>query len=130
MHTQLAEGSIELLTSVAPGDLQIQADARLMEQVFINLVLNAAYALRGRPQPRIQLRAQALESGQTHIEVIDNGTGIPDDVLDSIFIPFFTTRSGGTGIGLSLAKQIIHLHGGSIKVQTAPGQGTAFLVEM
>jgi signal transduction histidine kinase len=130
MAGQLAEGGIELVTTVVPGDLQIQADLRLMEQVFINLVLNAAYAVRGCAHPRIELRAQAQESGRVLLEVIDNGTGIPDDVLDSIFIPFFTTRNGGTGIGLSLAKQIMHLHGGSIKVRTAPGEGTAFLLEM
>ncbi|MBC8084345.1 MAG: ATP-binding protein [Hymenobacter sp.] len=130
MHPELAEGGINLFTSVVPLDLQVQADVRLLEQVLINLVLNAAYALRSRSQPRIDLRAQAHENGRVHLEVIDNGTGIPDEVLDSIFIPFFTTRNGGTGIGLSLAKQIIHLHGGSIKVQTLPGEGTAFLLEV
>jgi signal transduction histidine kinase len=129
MRTQLAVEGISLFTSVAPADLLVQADARLMKQVLINLVLNAAYALRGRPQPRIHLRAQALESGRVQLEVIDNGTGIPDEVLDSIFIPFFTTRNGGTGIGLSLAKQIVYLHGGSIWVQTKLEGGTVFLLE-
>jgi nitrogen fixation/metabolism regulation signal transduction histidine kinase len=130
MNPQLAEGDIELLTSVEPAGLPVQADAHLLEQVLINLVLNAAYAVRLRPNPRIRLKAQALESGRVLLQVIDNGTGIPAEVLDSIFIPFFTTRPGGTGIGLSLAKQIMHLHGGNIKVQTAPGEGTAFLLEM
>ncbi|MBF9236957.1 ATP-binding protein [Hymenobacter sp. BT683] len=127
MTAQLAETNIELLASVEPVELSLQVDARLMEQVLINLVLNAAYAVRQHPRPRIQLLAhQAAEEGNVVIDVIDNGTGIPADVLDSIFIPFFTTRQGGTGIGLSLAKQIMHLHGGSIKVQSVPGEGTDF----
>ncbi|MBF9141021.1 sensor histidine kinase [Hymenobacter properus] len=130
MTTQLAEKGIELLTTVEPHDLCMQADSRLMEQVLINLVLNAAYAVRLSPQPRIQLLARHLAEGQVGLEVADNGTGIAPDVLDSIFIPFFTTRKGGTGIGLSLAKQIMHLHGGSIKVQTALEAGTTFLLEM
>ncbi|WP_426061024.1 sensor histidine kinase [Hymenobacter sp. B1770] len=129
MTPQLAETSIELLTSVEPVDLCMQADSRLMEQVLINLVLNAAYAVRERPQPRIELRAQQQEDGRVVLDVGDNGTGITPDVLDSIFIPFFTTRRGGTGIGLSLAKQIMHLHKGSIKVQSVPGQGTDFRLE-
>ncbi|WP_048826595.1 sensor histidine kinase [Hymenobacter sp. DG25B] len=130
MSPQLAEGDIELITSVEPAGLQVQADAHLLEQVLINLVLNAAYAVRLRPNPRIRLKAQALESGRVLLQVIDNGTGIPAEVLDSIFIPFFTTRPGGTGIGLSLAKQIMHLHGGNVKVQTMPGEGTAFMLEL
>ncbi|QJX47037.1 ATP-binding protein [Hymenobacter taeanensis] len=130
MGPQLAEGGIDLQTLVTPPDLQVQADARLLEQVFINLVLNAAYALRQRLSPRIILRAQNQDSGRVLLEVIDNGTGIPEEVLESIFIPFFTTRSGGTGIGLSLAKQIMHLHGGSIKVHTTLGEGTAFVLEL
>ncbi|MFC7667634.1 sensor histidine kinase [Hymenobacter humi] len=130
MSTQLEAQGIELLASAEPPDLCLQADAHLLEQVLINLVLNAAYAVEQRPHPRIELRATEPEPGRVAIEVIDNGTGIPAEVLDSIFIPFFTTRRGGTGIGLSLAKQIMHLHGGSIKVQTAPGQGTMFRLEM
>jgi signal transduction histidine kinase len=108
----------------------MQADSQLMEQVLINLVLNAAYAVREAAQPRIQLRASQADSGRVLIEVTDNGRGIPAEVLDNIFIPFFTTRKNGTGIGLSLAKQIMHLHHGSIKVQSVPGQGTVFRLEI
>ena len=129
MSTQLEAEGIELLTAVEPPDLCLHADAHLLEQVVINLVLNAAYAVEQSPHPRIELRAAELEPGRVAIEVVDNGTGIPADVLDSIFIPFFTTRRGGTGIGLSLAKQIMHLHRGSIKVQSEPGAGTVFRLE-
>jgi signal transduction histidine kinase len=126
MKPQLAADGIELLTAVEPKDLRLQVDTRLLEQVLINLILNAAYAVQHCTEPRIRLQARQLEDGPVVIDVADNGTGIPPEVLESIFIPFFTTRKGGTGIGLSLAKQIMHLHGGSIKVQTALGEGTRF----
>lgn len=129
MSAQLAENGIELLASVEPADLSMQADSRLMEQVLINLVLNAAHAVRFSPQPRIRLRAHLPETGQLLLDVADNGTGILPEVMDSIFIPFFTTRQGGTGIGLSLAKQIMHLHRGSIKVQSVPDEGALFGLE-
>ncbi|GAB2960625.1 sensor histidine kinase [Hymenobacter coalescens] len=129
MTPQLQEAGIELLTMVEPTDLQLPADSQLLEQVLINLVLNAAYAVREAVRPRIQLRARTADAGHVVIEVTDNGTGIPAELLDSIFIPFFTTRPHGTGIGLSLAKQIMHLHKGSIKVQSAEGLGTVFRLE-
>lgn len=129
MSAQLAESGMELLTSVEPADLNMQADSRLMEQVLINLVLNAAHAVRFSPQPRIRLRAHLTETGQLLLDVADNGIGILPEVMDSIFIPFFTTRQGGTGIGLSLAKQIMHLHRGSIKVQSVPDEGAVFRLE-
>ncbi|WP_324678485.1 sensor histidine kinase [Hymenobacter sp. GOD-10R] len=123
---QLAEQHVELTVSVQPADLLLQADSRLMEQVLINLVLNAAHAVEGRPQPQIQLVAKTNDTGRILLEVIDNGTGIPTALLDSIFIPFFTTHKHGSGIGLSLAKQIMHLHKGSIQVQSEEGIGSVF----
>ena len=129
MQPQLEADGIDLQLAVEPADLQVQADCRLMEQVFINLVLNAAHAVHQRPQPRIQLRAHQAESGRVVMEVADNGSGIPPDLLDSIFIPFFTTRPNGSGIGLSLVKQIVHLHKGSIKVQSVEGAGAVFRLE-
>jgi two-component system nitrogen regulation sensor histidine kinase NtrY len=130
MSAQLAAEGIELLATVEPRDLQLQADSQLMEQVLINLVLNAAYAVRLSSQPRIRLLARPAEAGRVIIDVEDNGSGIAPEVLDSIFIPFFTTRQGGSGIGLSLAKQIMHLHHGSIKVQSAAGEGSVFRLEL
>ena len=123
---QLMEQHIELAISVEPTDLLLQADSQLMEQVLINLVLNAAHAVAGRPQPQIQLMGKIGDNNRVTVEVIDNGTGIPADLLDSIFIPFFTTRPNGSGIGLSLAKQIMHLHKGSIQVQSVEGVGSVF----
>ncbi|UOQ54854.1 sensor histidine kinase [Hymenobacter cellulosivorans] len=130
MTPQVRQAGIDLQTSVQPADLQLQADSQLLEQVLINLLLNAMYAVQECPQPGIHLRAYLAESsGRVCIEVVDNGRGIAPEVLDSIFIPFFTTRRDGSGIGLTLAKQIMHLHHGSIKVQSAEGQGAVFRLE-
>jgi nitrogen fixation/metabolism regulation signal transduction histidine kinase len=129
LAAQLKEVHIELSSTAEPPDLQLHVDAQLIEQVLINLVQNAAYAVRESAQPRIHLLARTVETGRPIIEVADNGTGIPPDLLDSIFIPFFSTRTNGTGIGLSLAKQIMHLHRGSIQVQSTPGKGSVFRLE-
>jgi nitrogen fixation/metabolism regulation signal transduction histidine kinase len=126
---QLTEQHIELLISVQPPDLLLQADSRLMEQVLINLILNAGHAVEGRSHPQIRLLGKVGDKEQVVLEVIDNGTGIPADLLDSIFIPFFTTHPNGSGIGLSLAKQIMHLHKGSIQVQSVEGVGSVFRLE-
>ncbi|TGE23493.1 sensor histidine kinase [Hymenobacter metallicola] len=129
MAPQLRQAGIDLQTSVQPPGLQLQADSQLLEQVLINLLLNAMYAVQECAQPSIHLRALLSESGRVLIEVADTGRGIAPEVLDSIFIPFFTTRRDGSGIGLTLAKQIMHLHHGSIKVQSAEGQGAVFRLE-
>lgn len=129
LKPQLEAQNVELLVAVQPADLLLQADSRLLEQLLINLVLNAAYAVRDAARPQIQLVARREEE-RVVLEVVDNGTGIPPELLDSIFIPFFTTRPHGSGIGLSLAKQIVHLHRGSIRVRSVVGQGTVFRVEI
>jgi two-component system nitrogen regulation sensor histidine kinase NtrY len=123
---QLAAQGIEVTLSVQPAYLTLHADGHLLEQVLINLVLNAAQAVIQTPNPRISLLAWPDEQERVVIEVKDNGSGIPTDVLDSIFIPFFTTRPNGSGIGLSLAKQIMQLHQGSIQVHSVEGAGSAF----
>ncbi|WP_165768322.1 sensor histidine kinase [Hymenobacter amundsenii] len=123
---QLAAQGIEVTLSVRPAHLTLHADGHLLEQVLINLVLNASQALTQNPNPRISLRAWSDEQERVVVEVKDNGTGIPADVLDSIFISFFTTRTNGSGIGLSLAKQIMQLHQGSIQVHSVEGAGSAF----
>ncbi|PIQ19701.1 MAG: ATP-binding protein [Cytophagales bacterium CG18_big_fil_WC_8_21_14_2_50_42_9] len=129
LRHQLEDKNTQLLIAVTPPDLVLQADTRLMEQVLINLVLNAAKAVRDRPNPQIQLVAKPDDNERVVMEVIDNGTGIPPEILDSIFIPFFTTHKDGSGIGLSLAKQIMHLHKGSIQVQSEEGEGTVFRLQ-
>ena len=123
---QLEAQGIAVTLSVRPAHLTLHADGHLLEQVLINLLLNAAQAVPQIPNPRISLRAWTDEQQRVVIEVQDNGSGIPADVRDSIFIPFFTTRPNGSGIGLSLAKQIVELHQGSIQVRSAEGTGSTF----
>lgn len=128
LHTlyrqQLLEQGIAL--RIEAQDLPpIQADPQLIEQVLINLVKNAAEALVGQEAPQICLKAYARE-GRTYLEVQDNGPGIPEDVLERIFVPFFTTKSGGSGIGLSLSRQVMQRHKGEISVFSESSQGTTF----
>ena len=123
---QLAAQGIKVTLSVRPVHLTMYADGHLLEQVLINLVLNAAQAVTQTPNPCISLLAWSDEQERMVIEVKDNGSGIPADLLDSIFIPFFTTRPNGSGIGLSLAKQIMQLHQGSIQVHSVEGAGSSF----
>lgn len=106
-------------------DFTFTADEQMMVQVVINLVKNAIEALAKVPDPKIEISCNTL-SGATEINVSDNGPGIPSEIMDDIFIPFFTTRDNGSGIGLSLSRQIMRLHGGSLKVNSSPETGTRF----
>jgi nitrogen fixation/metabolism regulation signal transduction histidine kinase len=123
----LQRQDITLTTAVDDATLTIAGDAALIEQVIINLVSNSTYALQATQQKQISIRAYA---GERHvvIDVTDNGKGIPAKEINDIFIPFFSTRKEGMGIGLSLSKQIMSLHGGTIRVQSVVGQGTTFLL--
>ncbi|GAB4408436.1 MAG: sensor histidine kinase [Bacteroidia bacterium] len=104
----------------------IQADAELVEQVLINLIKNAIEALEDASAPRIELRCSQSYDGRTLLQVRDNGPGIDQEHVDKIFIPFFTTKKKGSGIGLSLSRQIMRLHNGSIYFQSSPQEGTVF----
>ena len=97
-----------------------------MEQVIINLIQNSIYALDGIKNGKIQLLGSINKRGRIIIQVIDNGPGILNDVLDKIFIPFFTTKSSGSGIGLSLSRQILRLHNGTITAYSVPNKETVF----
>jgi signal transduction histidine kinase len=110
-------------------DLILEADTNLIEQVLINLIVNAIEAVKDQPEPCITLSGYHSTNNKTALKVIDNGTGIPEELIDQIFIPFFSTKKTGSGIGLSLCKQIMMLHKGSIQVQSKVGEGTAFLLQ-
>ena len=105
--------------------LQIQADRTQIEQVLLNLIRNAEEACRDIPAPLIRITTQS-DTTQITIHVEDNGPGIVPEALDKIFVPFFTTKSGGSGIGLSLCKQIMTLHKGNITVKSQTGAGSVF----
>ena len=106
--------------------LTINADAGLIEQVLINLMLNAIDAVKTKNNPIIQLSAYIDSDNKTVIKLADNGAGMNEDVLDKIFVPFFSTKKNGNGIGLSLCKQIMLAHKGSIQVHSIPDEGTVF----
>ncbi|GAB3423472.1 sensor histidine kinase [Niabella aquatica] len=109
--------------------LTLNADRNLVEQVIINLLMNAIDALKTAVQPKISLAAYRSNDNRVVVTVSDNGTGIEADVLEKIFIPFFSTKTNGNGIGLSLCKQIMLLHKGNIYVKSLPGSGTVFYLQ-
>ncbi len=117
---------IQCSIQVTPDHLSIKADFELIEQVLINLISNAIDALADCPQPEITLKAIKNAQNQTLIQVIDNGPGIEDEWGEQIFIPFFTTKKNGSGIGLSLSRQIMRLHKGTITMHTQAGRETIF----
>jgi two-component system, NtrC family, nitrogen regulation sensor histidine kinase NtrY len=129
MQPTLDQKNIELEIILKDPDLQLDADTNLLEQVLINLVVNAMEAVKEREEPRIILSAYFANNHRTVIKVADNGTGMSEEVLEKIFIPFFSTKKSGSGIGLSLCKQIMMLHKGNIQVQSIEGQGTAFMMQ-
>ncbi|MCB0487172.1 MAG: ATP-binding protein [Cyclobacteriaceae bacterium] len=108
--------------------LKMTADPELLEQVFINILKNAIEAIEGQPNPTITIDASLTRDNRVIMIVTDNGGGIEKDVLDKIFIPFFTTKKSGTGIGLPLSKQIVQIHRGSIVAISNPGNGAVFEV--
>jgi signal transduction histidine kinase len=126
MQPTLAQKNIELEVILKDTDLVVQADSSLLEQVLINLMVNATEAVKDRSKPHIILSASTTKNKKTMIKVGDNGSGIPPELLDKIFIPFFSTRKSGSGIGLSLCKQIMLLHKGNIQVQSIVGEGSLF----
>ncbi len=121
-----AEG-VELVTSVDPPALSMEADPDLLCQVLINLMRNGAEAARAHAKaPKVTLSVQFLHTGEVQIDVTDNGAGVPESLRADVFLPFFTTKAKGTGVGLSLARQIVLAHRGSIAVADAEGGGALF----
>jgi two-component system, NtrC family, nitrogen regulation sensor histidine kinase NtrY len=128
MQPTLAQKNIELEIILKDPGMDMLVDVNLVEQLLINLIMNAMDAVKDKDNPRILLSAYK-ESNKSIIKVADNGNGISDEILDKIFIPFFSTKKNGSGIGLSLCKQIMLLHKGTIQVQSKEGEGTAFVLQ-
>ena len=125
MNPTMEEKNIDLDITLKDPNLQLSADPNLIEQVIINLLLNAKDAVQGEDKAMIELSAME-ENHKLVIKIRDNGKGISPEVLDKIFVPFFSTKSNGSGIGLSLSKQIMLLHKGNIHVASKEGTGTSF----
>ena len=113
-----------LRCNVSPSALKVYADPRQLMQVLVNLVKNASEASNGV----IELNASRMADGNIEISVRDYGHGILPEVMDSIFVPFFTTKPQGSGIGLSLCKQIVKQHRGRLQVKSSPGRGSTFTI--
>ncbi len=128
MEPTLLQKGIELDIILKDPSLELSLDVNLIEQVLINLLLNAIEGVKETAGPYISLAAD-YNKGKPYIKVSDNGRGIPKDLLENIFIPFFTTRKSGSGVGLTLSKQIMLLHKGNISVQSEEGRGSTFTLQ-
>ena len=130
LHTLLLEeaesNTIALLFISSPKTLELTADFSLLEKVLINLIKNAFQALGKSTDGKVHVSAFKNIENRVIIEVKDNGGGIPSNIIDDIFIPFYTTKNSGSGIGLSLSRQIMRLHSGAIKVNSIPNKETVF----
>jgi len=125
MEDDLSRSGVTVQTMVSAQGLHLMADEKLVEQTLINLLKNSLSALEARAYPKVRLSAR--QSGEhLQIEVHDNGKGIPEENIENIFTPFFTTRKGGSGIGLSLARQVMLMHNGSIQVSSVEGEQSTF----
>ncbi|MEZ4687045.1 MAG: ATP-binding protein [Bacteroidia bacterium] len=112
----------------AEEKITAQADPEMIEQVLINLVKNAAEAFDNQPDAQIVITLNKHPHQQANIIVQDNGPGIPAELVDQIFIPFFSTKNRGSGIGLSLCRQMMRLHKGRISLQQSGPEGTSFVL--
>lgn len=121
---------IELIKQFATYPIVIQADPDLLEQVLINLIKNGMEAFDKTKNPQLTVSVFKDGEGLVQIQIADNGVGIPAVLQEQIFIPFFTTKDEGSGIGLSLCRQIIHLHKGSLSLNSEEGVGSVFVVRL
>ncbi len=124
---ELAKKGISFKFSVDQKDMNVLCDKSLIEHVLLNLINNATDAVSNNIQPKsIEIKSWIKDNLHPAISIKDNGNGIPENLIEEIFIPFFTTKENGSGIGLSLSRQIMRIHGGSISVQSIPKQESVF----
>jgi signal transduction histidine kinase len=112
-----------------PDDLELFIDEKQVTQVLVNLIKNAIHSLENIPAGRIDVLAGIDANGRKFLKVMDNGPGIPTELTQEIFVPFFTTKEKGTGIGLSLSRQIMQLHEGTLQVHSLPDTETVFTLK-
>jgi signal transduction histidine kinase len=129
MQPTLEKKGISMEIILRDPFLMLEADSGLMEQVLINLLLNSIDAVKDVPQPKVIVSADSVVNGRVTIKVADNGLGIKEELLDKIFIPFFSTKKTGSGVGLSLCKQVMMLHKGHIHVLSKENEGTIFTLQ-
>lgn len=129
LQANIKNKKIDFKVSIEPHDLELTADPELIEQVLINLLLNALQSVEKQKDARMELIAKLDSQSRILIQVNDNGPGIKKENLDKIFVPFFSTKEGGSGIGLSLSRQIMRLHNGTISAHSAPNKMTSFTLK-
>lgn len=132
MLPEMEQHKVKLAMYLPTEQVEIAADPEQMEHVLINLIKNGMEACQHSTEPRVEVMVYADEpvKGKVRIDVSDNGPGIPEDIVDKVFIPFYTTKKQGSGIGLSLSKQIMRQHGGTIRFTTKPGGPTVFSLQL
>ncbi|WP_347924173.1 HAMP domain-containing sensor histidine kinase [Pontimicrobium sp. SW4] len=126
MEPSIKAKNIAIDFNINTPKLELDIDLHLIEQVLINLILNAVDACKNKKDAQIKVQASQNSNRDIIIKVFDNGSGIPQDILEQIFIPFFTSKMTGSGIGLSLCKQIMLLHKGKILVNSIEDEGSVF----
>ena len=126
MSARLGEEQSTFYVTCQPEELEFFIDEKQITQVLINLCKNALQSIKEIEGGQVHMVAGIQNDGVKYIEIKDNGPGIPTDLIDEIFVPFFTTKNEGTGIGLSLSRQVMQLHGGSLKVRSVPDKETIF----
>lgn len=126
--TQTKEKNIDFKAEALSKTWSFLCDIELLDMVFINLMKNSMEALENTKEPQIRIRISKYVENKTLIEVKDNGAGMSEEIMSQIFIPFYTTKQKGSGIGLSLSNQIIRAHGGTIAVDSKPGKGSIFTI--
>jgi len=125
MSNNAKEAEVEIKILPIPANATIGIDRKLIEQVLINLINNSIHALEGVNNPLIKISC-IVEEDKTLLIVSDNGKGIEENIMNQIFIPFYTTKKNGSGIGLSLSKNIMKKHGGNLLVSSEVGVNTTF----
>lgn len=128
MQIEARAKNTEIHCTVIPEDLQLNADPQLLEMVFINLIKNAVEAINGCEGGEIWLKAENDEHQRVLISLRDNGPGIEPEAISKIFIPFYTTKPTGSGIGLSLSREILQMHNAQLTVESLPGEGSCFFI--
>ncbi len=129
LNNEFVKSGIDFSYICNPDELQLKADKKLIEQLLINLIKNSVFAVKKSTVKTITLSAELSAEKVVKIMVMDSGEGIPEEIKENIFTPFFTTKEKGSGIGLSISKQIIQMHGGKINVKSDEGDGTVFVLE-
>ena len=127
---QMSKDRIQIVTTLDPDLPTIRGDPHTLQQVLMNLLVNARDAMPDGGIVRIETLRETEPEDGVRLVVADTGPGIPADVLPRISEPFYTTKTAGTGLGLPLSYNIIREHGGQVEVDSAPGRGTTFIITL